>query len=75
MAAGSLPPHFAPPIHGAPPITARSSVMPPRARSSVLPPPEEVLGPVPPAQIMAASVFLGVPLALATLVVAVLALR
>jgi hypothetical protein len=41
-----------------------------------MPPPDSVpLGPIPPALIMQASVFLGVPLALATLVVAVLALR
>jgi hypothetical protein len=73
--APSLPPHFAQPQQGVP-ITARASAFPGRRRSSA-PPPESIVpvGPVPPQQILAASVFLGVPLALATLLVAVLALR
>jgi hypothetical protein len=75
-ASPSFPPHFAPPVHGAPSTTARSSVMPPRARSSVAPPAEAIpMGPADPRAIMTASVFLGLPLFLATLVVAVLALR
>jgi len=67
----SFPPHFAPGMQGAPP-TARSSVAPRRPSAF----PSEIPMPPPePAAIMAASVFLGLPLALATLVVAVLALR
>ncbi len=73
--APSLPPHFAQQQQGVP-STARASAYPGRRRSSA-PPPESIVpvGPVPPQQILAASVFLGVPLALATLLVAVLALR
>jgi len=73
--APSLPPHFAQQQQGVP-STARSSAFPGRRRSSDVPPESIVpVGPVPPQQILAASVFLGVPLALATLLVAVLALR
>jgi hypothetical protein len=73
--APSLPPHFAQQQQGVP-STARSSAFPGRRRSST-PPPESLvpMGPVEPQAIVAASVFLGVPLALATLLVAVLALR
>jgi hypothetical protein len=73
--APSLPPHFAPQQQGVP-NAARPSAFPGRRRSSA-PPPESIVpvGPVPPQQILAASMFLGVPLALAVLVVAVLALR
>lgn len=73
--APSLPPHFAQ-QQRAVPSTARSSAFPGRRRSSD-PPSESIapVGPVEPQQIVAASVFLGVPLFLATLVVAVLALR
>lgn len=52
--------------------------MPPRARTSMTPPADALplpMAPPEPGAIMAASVFLGLPLALATLVVAVLALR
>jgi hypothetical protein len=75
LGAPSLPPHFAQQQQGVP-STARASAFPGRRRSSA-PPPESIVpvGPVPPQQILAASVFLGVPLALATLLVAVLALR
>jgi hypothetical protein len=79
--APSFPSHFAPPTHAvpqAPVTTARNSKRPrpnalgesqaPGAISEPLPPPT-------PAAVLAASMFLGVPLALATLVVAVLALR
>ena len=71
----SLPPHFAPQQQGVP-SAARPSAFPGRRRSSA-PPSESLLpiGPVPPQAIMAASMFLGLPLALAVLVVAVLALR
>jgi hypothetical protein len=76
QAAPSFPSHFAPPVHGAPLATARSGVMPPHARSSLAPPAEAIpMGPIEPRAIMAASVFLGLPLFLATLVVAVLAMR
>lgn len=73
--APNLPPHFAQ-QQQAVPSTARASAFPGRRRSS--PPPSESLapvGPVEPQQILTASVFLGVPLFLATLVIAVLALR
>ena len=71
----SFPPHFAPPMHGAPPVaTARSSIAP--RRVSAFPAGDaDLMPPAEPGAIMAASVFLGLPLALATLVVAVLALR
>jgi hypothetical protein len=73
--APSLPPHFAQ-QQQAVPSTARASAFPGRRRSSAPPPESNVpVGPVEPQQILAASVFLGVPLFLATLVVAVLALR
>ena len=75
----NFPSHFAPPVHAAPstpavqsvPTTSRSQY--PRARTSIEP--EELLPPPTPTAVLAASFFLGVPLALATLVVAVLALR
>lgn len=74
-AAPSFPPHFAPPLHGAPvATTARSTGIPPRMRASAFPA-EVDPPPATPAAVMAASMFLGVPLALATLIVAVLALR
>jgi DNA polymerase III subunit gamma/tau len=77
LSPSAFPSHFAPPRTGAPPpiaSTARSSVMPPRGGPSAAfaatsnAPPD-------PGAIVAASVFLGLPLAVATLVVAVLALR
>ena len=73
--APSLPPHFAQQQQAAP-STARASAFPARRRPSA-PPLESIapVGPVAPQQIVAASVFLGVPLFLATLLVAVLALR
>lgn len=75
------PPRFAQPAHFAPP-TAASVV--PTARNTRRPRPldmpdagasAEVIAPPAPAQLLAAGMFLGVPLFLATLVVAVLALR
>jgi hypothetical protein len=74
------PSHFAPPMKGAPPVaTARSSMMAPGARldldADAIPMPMPAMPPAEPAAIMAASVFLGLPLAVATLLVAVLALR
>jgi hypothetical protein len=83
----SFPPHFAPPMRGMPSTAApalapqRSSVMP-AARSSRRPSAfpaaddlfvPEALGPPP--NLIATFVFLGGPLVLATMVVAVLALR
>jgi hypothetical protein len=75
--ASFAPPHFEAQTRGAPAAAARSSVAPPRnRRMGVLTPGEELaLEDAPPVNVLAASVFLGVPLALATMVVAVLALR
>lgn len=85
----SFPPHFAPPTRGLPstaapaqnPSMPRSSVIPAAARSSrasAFPPADDMFAPdatMPPPNLVAACVFLGGPLFLATMVVAVLALR
>jgi hypothetical protein len=76
--ASFAPPHFEAQTRGAPAAaSARASVAPPRnRRTGVFTPGEELaLEDAPPVNVLAASVFLGVPLALATMVVAVLALR
>ena len=77
----SFPSHFAPPTRGLP-STQRSSVMPAPERSSrrpsAFPGADERFAPdvtLPPPSLVAACVFLGGPLFLATMLIAVLALR
>jgi hypothetical protein len=76
--ASFAPPHFEAQTRGAPAAaSAHASVAPPRnRRMGMLTPGEELaLEDAAPVNVLAASVFLGVPLVLATMVVAVLALR
>jgi hypothetical protein len=78
MTPSNFPPHFAPPTHGmpqAPATTGRRSRRPGAGVSEAPGSMYESMPPPTPAAVLAASMFLGVPLALATLVVAVLALR
>lgn len=72
----AFPSHFAPPAHAAPPPVASSVRSGPQAHAGLAPAANRLpAAPTEPGSVMAASVFLGLPLALAILIVAVLSLR